>query len=101
MTIFPTDKQAEAALFAVELEDTITKFVRGLRGPRLNPVTQSTIYKHVTKFPMFAILTSDQIGEAIDCCINDERFRLVALSLSAHRKWNGRYGYTPDWSQAD
>lgn len=95
-TIYPTDAQADAALLAVELEDAITRFVTGLRGPRQNPVTYKQILARIHNYPMFANVTDTQIDDAMCCCVLDDRFRVVALSLSSHRRHNGAYGYIND-----
>jgi hypothetical protein len=89
----PTDAQADAALFAVELEDAIVGFVRGLRGPRQNPVTYKQIVAHVRRWPMFENVTDDQINDAEIAGIAMDRIRCVAMTLGSHRRWNGRYGY--------
>ena len=88
----PTDAQADAALLAVELEDAIVGFVRGLRGPRQNPVTTKQIATYIRRWPMFAEVTDDQISDAQVECISMDRIRCVPMTCRT-RRWNCRYGY--------
>lgn len=89
----PTDKQADAALFEVELEDTIVAIVHGLRGVRVNPVSRKNIKARLITYPMFKDVTVNQITRAIDEMLHANRIRIVAMSPSSHRRWNGAYGY--------
>lgn len=93
----PTDKQADAALFAVELEDAVVAIVRGT-GPRRRhgPIIRAKITARVVKYPMFKDVTGDQVHDAIIEMIGSDRIRCVALSLSSHRRHNGAYGYVVD-----
>ena len=93
MNIFPTDAQADAALFAVELEDAVAGYITGIRGKRANPVTRKQIHIYIKRFPMFASVSDDQLHSILINCIAGGRIYLVALSLSSHRRWNGAYGY--------
>ena len=89
-----TDKQADAALFAVELEDTIVAIVRGTGSRRReHPISRKDITTRVVKNLMFRKVTDNQINEAIDDMLIVSRIRIVGMSLSSHRRHNGAYGY--------
>jgi len=91
--IFCTDRQAERAVFKIELEDSIAKFVRGIRKERDFPVSKKQITEHIRKFPMFMKVTEDEIENAIDEGMSSNRFHIVGMSLTSYRTHNGSYGY--------
>jgi hypothetical protein len=78
--ILPTDQQADAALFEVELEDTVRQFIC---RPRLNPVTQPQIFKHVRRFPMFEKLSDERIIIAVWEAVYQGQARAIVS-----RRWN-------------
>ena len=85
-----TDKQADAALMAIELEDTIAAFIA---RPRAHPVRQNAISNHVRRFPMFVKTTPAAMENAMECLVAEGLIRIVALSLRSFRQHNGAYGY--------
>ena len=92
-TTFPSGTDWDDALFAVELEDEILGFVRGLRTPRENPVSAKQIREHLNRFPMFNKTTDENISDAMISLQNDRRVRIVVKTLSAHRRHDGAYFY--------
>ena len=94
INVLPTDKQAKAALLAVETEDSVFRFVCGLRGDRKAGVTTKQIQTYHAKFPDFTNPTA--VEEAIDELNLNGKIRIVARHLKSHRRANGAYVYVKE-----
>jgi threonine dehydratase len=85
-----SDKNSDKALLAIETEDEIYRFVKGLRKPRINPVTFKQIQKHMDRHPMFKNV---DVFEALACLIKDNKISGGYSSLRSARGFRGAYVY--------
>lgn len=70
--------ECDKALLAIEIEDEIYRFIKGLQKPRLNPVTIKQIEKHLDKYHIFKNV---DIDNALDQLLTKGKISIFRLSL--------------------
>lgn len=71
-------------------QNEIVKFVRGIRGPRSQPVTAAQIVRWMRATP------SDFVQAQIDAALMTGRLEIHPRSLGSSRRASGAYVYTAD-----
>lgn len=79
-----TDEVSDRAVSAIETDDEILRFVRGLRGPRKNPVSREQILGHMARYPMFRDVDIERVLSELTYA---GKITCTASSLSSRRKY--------------